>query len=273
MITNLLIIAGAVVLSAALRSYHHPAPHRLGMLLLFFGVPFLIGWLFFENVWTGLALASLWLLLPWIEILTRARRLRLPEERPLEACNPPNSEQFPDLRDLSEEIESAGFEEVEDVRWEHEGQRQFYRLFLQPQSGTEASICLIEQDQISFYYIAVTSRARGGSTYLTWNYPFSYGLRPPPTLHLHRAPSETPFQALLADHRLFLDRERVGLDAIEPTSPEKIRERMQADLRAQIRHNLDKGVLKKDRAGMIRYSARGLLFLWCQFLRDLVRFS
>jgi hypothetical protein len=30
-------------------------------------------------------------------------------------------------------------------------------------------------------------------------------------------------------------------------------------------------VLKRNDAGQVRYSWRGMFFIWCQFLRDLVR--
>jgi hypothetical protein len=44
-------------------------------------------------------------------------------------------------------------------------------------------------------------------------------------------------------------------------------------LRAQIAHNLAIGVLKMDAGGAVRYSWRGMMFIWLQFLRDLVRLS
>jgi hypothetical protein len=65
----------------------------------------------------------------------------------------------------------------------------------------------------------------------------------------------------------------VHLDDLAALEPESIQEEIQKDLRAQIAHNLASGVLRKDSAGAVRYSWRGLLFIWLQFLRDLVRFS
>ena len=53
----------------------------------------------------------------------------------------------------------------------------------------------------------------------------------------------------------------------------KIQEEIQKDLRAQVAHNIASGVLRKDALGAIRYSWRGLFFIWVQFLRDLVRLS
>ena len=43
------------------------------------------------------------------------------------------------------------------------------------------------------------------------------------------------------------------------------------DLRDQIAHNLEAGVLTQTPAGEIKYSWRGMIYLWCQFLLDLVR--
>ncbi|MGH8048540.1 MAG: hypothetical protein ACREKL_14970 [Chthoniobacterales bacterium] len=273
MTSDLLIVAAAVALSLALRTYRHPLLHRLGTFGLLFGVSFLVGWLLLESVWMGVFLAASWLLVPWLEILTRARRLRLPGDCALRRRTAPDDETFPNLRELTREVESADFEQVTDLGWDHDDQRQFYRVFYQPQSGTEAVICLVEQSGLAFFYLGITSRAKNGSTYLTWNYPFSYGLRLQPALRLNRSPGESDFQQMLANHRLFLDREHVGVDAILAQAPDSLGEQMESDMRRQIDHNLRCGVLKRDRTNTIRYSARGLLFLWFQFLRDLVRLS
>ena len=270
---DLLIIAAAVALSLALRSYHHPLLHRMGTFGLLFGVSFLIGWRFLGSIWMGAVLASTWLLVPWLEILTRARRLRLPADRELRHRAAPNAETFPNLRELTNEIEAADFDQIDDIGWDHDDHRQFFRVFYQPKSGTEAAICLVEQSGIAFYYLAITSRARDGSNYLTWNYPFSYGLQLDPALRLNRCSSETDFEEMLAEHRHFLDREHVGVDAILTQEPDALGTQMESDMRRQIDYNLRSGVLKRDGRNLIRYSARGLLFLWFQFLRDLVRLS
>ena len=58
-----------------------------------------------------------------------------------------------------------------------------------------------------------------------------------------------------------------------PLDPDAIQAEIQKDLRTQIAHNLAIGVLKQDAGGAVRYSWRGMLFIWLQFLRDLVRLS
>jgi hypothetical protein len=60
---------------------------------------------------------------------------------------------------------------------------------------------------------------------------------------------------------------------LDDLEPERIQDEIQKDLRAQIAHNLATGVLTQNAAGEVRYSWRGLFFIWMQFLRDLVRLS
>jgi hypothetical protein len=63
------------------------------------------------------------------------------------------------------------------------------------------------------------------------------------------------------------------VDDLENLDPERIQDEIQKDLQAQVAHNLASGVLKRDAEGAVRYSWRGLVFIWLQFLRDLVRLS
>jgi hypothetical protein len=272
MLSNVLIVAAVAVLSMALRTYQRPLIRRIGTLGVF-ATSFLAGWLIGGSWWMGVLFASSWLLLPWLEILTRIRKLRLPMERHLEAVAAPSRNDFPNLGELSEELEDAGFDQLDDYGWSTESQTHFYRFFYQEKSCTEAAVCLVEQDGLSFYYCSITSRTRSGAVYITWNYPFSYGLRLLPTLHLLRVEPSTPFAEILAEHRQFLDAHKVGLDDVEGQTEESIRTHIETDLKRQIVHNLDIGLLAKAGEDQIRYSARGMLFLWFQFLRDLVRLS
>ena len=52
---------------------------------------------------------------------------------------------------------------------------------------------------------------------------------------------------------------------------ERIQLEIENDLRDQIAHNIQKGVLKAASADEVKYSWRGMVYLWCQFLLDLVR--
>jgi hypothetical protein len=272
MLSNVLIVAGVAILSMALRSYRNRVVHRLGTIGIFV-TSFLAGWLIGGHVLIGAAFASSWLLLPWLEILTRVRKLRLPIRRRLEFRTPPAPAVFPNFGELTEEIEAEHFEHVEDVGWQHENQQQFYRVFYQAESGTESAICLIEQDAVAFSYVSVTTRRAGGGTFVTWDYPFSYGLKLAPSLKLHRVAAGGTFAQMLAEHRHFLDRNEVGIDAVQSQTSESLRARLEEDMHDQIVHNIDLGLLIRDGEDCIRYSVRGMVYLWVQFLRDLVRLS
>lgn len=270
MLSEVMLVAGAGVCSAALRSFRHPALFRAGT-FGFVLTSFLAGWLIGGSVWTGLAFASTWFLLPWLEILTRVRKLRLPLDRRLEACAPPPRATFPDFAELSDEMESGGFEHVEDAAWSHGDTRQFYRLFQSGDRAVSGAICLAEQSEFSFYYIALRSRAVDGRLLITWNYPFSYGLHQMPGTVLKRATGEKSIPDLIRMHRALLEQEGAG--GLRPMDEASLRSELQDDLRGQLDHNLACGILKKAGNSTICYTVRGMFFLWFQFLRDFVRFS
>lgn len=272
MISSILLVLGCGVLAAALRSFRQPVLFTLGTLGMV-ATSFLAGWILGGSLVLGTVFALSWFLLPWVEILTRVRKLRLPIDRQLEACTPPARSEFPDFSELSEEIESAGFEYCEDVRWQHEGIRQFYRFYYRAESRTAGTICLIEQGPIAFYYVAMSSRTADGQVFLTWNYPFSYGLHLPPKFSVNRASGDLSVSGLAAAHSAFLEKAAVGVEGLLPRTAENIRMDVQSELREQLDHNLNCGLLKRDGGEMIRYSARGMFFLWLEFLRDFVRIS
>lgn len=273
MLSSFLLVLGVAVMSMALRSFHHVVPQKLGALGVF-ATSFLAGYLFSGgNVFVGIFCASSWLLLPWLEILTRIRRLRLPLEKSLRHKTPPSADVFPDLHEITDEVEHEGFEHVEDTGWDWEDYQQFLRLFYKDEDRSQAAICLIDQHDMAFYYMSISSRSKDGTVWTTWNYPFSYSLKLVPQLKINRLRSDETFLQLYESHRVFLKQHRVAVAQLEELDPDRIQLEIQKDLRAQIAHNLAKGVLTQAGEGQIRYSWRGLFFIWCQFLRDLVRLS
>lgn len=270
MISELCIVAAAGVLSLALRSFHNQACFRIGT-LGFIATSFLAGWLLGGSLVLGAVFASTWFLLPWLEILTRARRLRLPLHRQLEKCPPPPSSQFPDFSSLSDQMEGLGFEYADDVDWCHDETRHFYRLFYNAEKRVSAAICLLEQDGFSFFYVTFTSRAVDGRVFMTWNYPFSYGMHLLPQTILNRVDEELSVEELALSHMGFLGNQ-TGLELIA-LDAEYLRIEVERDLRTQLEHNIARGILVRDKDQMIRYSVRGMFFLWGQFLREFVKFS
>jgi hypothetical protein len=272
MISNILTVLAAGVLSFAFRSIQHPVAFRVGTFGLVF-TSFLAGWLLGGSILLGVVFASTWFLLPWLEILTRVRRLRLPLHRPLEKSPPPPASRFPGFGELSEELEVIGFEYSDDVDWRHDGIRQFYRLLYNAERRTAASICLVEQGAFSFYYVTFSSRASDGRIFMTWNYPFTYGMHLLPNMVANRVDEDLSVDELASAHQAFLEKfEVAGADLTERQLHE-LRPEFEKDLRLQLEHNIARGILARDGQELIRYSVRGWFFLWGQFLREFVKFS
>jgi len=270
--SSLLLVLGVAVLSMALRSFRSVFLQKLGALGVL-ATSFLIGWLMTGYWIVGALCASSWLMLPWLEILTRVRKLTLPTEKKLRHKHPPNDEAFPALDGLTDEIEGEGFARVDDTGWDWQDYAQFFRLFYRETERTQAAICLIDQHDVAFYYLSLSSRGKDGRIWTTWNYPFSYSLKLAPQWRVNRVSADQSFLQLYENHRDFLRRNGVISEDLAPFEPDQLPVEIQNDLRAQIDHNVSVGVLTAAGEGAVRYSWRGLVFIWFQFLRDLVRFS
>ena len=270
--SDLLFIFAAVLLSMGLRSFSHPVLHKLGSFCIL-GASFLAGYLPTGHWQTGAIFAASWLMLPWLEILTRVRKARLPRVKPLRHQLPPPRDTFPNLAELTEEMEEEGFERVDDAGWDWGDHRQFFRLFYKPDERLQAAICLVDQSDIAFYYLSVSSRSKEGDTWTTWNYPFAYSMKFAPQFRTNRLRGDRTVLEILDSHRDFLTREGVAAEVLASANPEELHLGLQRDLECQIAHNVAQGLLLPAGGEMVRYSWRGMLFIWLQFLRDFVRFS
>lgn len=92
-----------------------------------------------------------------------------------------------------------------------------------------------------------------------------------PQFRINRQRPDQSFWQLYQSHREFLRHNRVETDAIDAMDEERIQSEIEHDLRDQIAHNIEKGVLKPTGSGDVKYSWRGMFYLWLQFLLDLVR--
>ena len=162
---------------------------------------------------------------------------------------------------------------MDDAGWDWEDYAQFFRLSYKPSERTQTAICLIDQNDVAFFYLSISSRAKDGTIWTTWNYPFSYSLKLVPQWRVNRQRGDQTFLQMYESHRQFLNENRVRMEDLAELDPDTIQHEIQKDLRAQITHNIAAGVLKQNAAGEIRYSWRGMVFIWLQFLRDLVRLS
>jgi hypothetical protein len=273
MMSNLLLVCGVAVLTWALRTCKNRTLHRAGTLGVFL-TSFLAGWLLGDSLLLGALFAASWLFLPWLEILTRVRKLRLPNRQIIEPEAPPSAHHFPGLHTLTQDIEESGFEHVEDAGWNFEDLHHFYRLFYHGETRTLASLCLISQEDLSYYYLSLSSVTPGRETrVVSWNFPFSYSMKIPPHWKVQRVDGDLSCADLLERHRKFLESLHLPTQALEVQSAEELLVGLEESAEEQIEHNYHVGVLTRDSENQYRYTARGMFFLWRQFLRDLIRLS
>lgn len=267
-----LIVVGLIVLGFGLRSARKLALRKLGAVTFvvagYFAFAFLTGcW------WCGVLLGILpWFCLPWIELLTRIRRMRLPMENRLRHRSPPDPGFFPKAPEAAAAMEDEGFEHVDDCGWEWSGMQQFFQLYWHPVARAEAAICLCEQESVAFAFVTVTSRDQRGRIWRTTNFPFSPTLKSPPEVHWnHVACEKVCFHQILSDHRAFLRRMGMNAETLRIPDPDEMEESIEAEMRQQIHHNLQAGIIRPCGEHHFAYSTRGLFFLWGQYVKDMVR--
>ena len=272
-VTTTLIILGIIALSFALRSFSNRFVRKLGALGIL-AATFLAFYLFTGSFAAGFSGLLLWFLLPWVELLTRIRRLRLPVGTSLERETPPGSLRFPELSLLTDEVETEGFEYVADTGWDWDGMHQFYRIFYRSESREQAAICLTEQEGVAWAAVSLTSRHPRGTTYRTTNLPFSSPMKMAPDVLLRQVPDCDTFDRLLAQHREWMEGLGFETAAFIEEDPETLAGLIEQETGRQIRHNLDAGLIQlAETAGTFRYSWRGLFFLYFQLVKDMVRMS
>ncbi|MGI8604412.1 MAG: hypothetical protein ACR2OZ_15665 [Verrucomicrobiales bacterium] len=267
-----LIVAGVLLAGWALRTYGHSAPRKVGALAFLFAT-YLAGWFLTGAHIVGVLAVAAWFFLPWLEILTRIRHLRLPLDKHLRSAFPPSSQRFPQLSSLTAAVEAENFESVEDTTFEWSGASQFMRLFYHRADKQQAAICLLEQGGIGVVWLSLSAKTPDERTWRTWNYPFSHTMKLAPDTTLNVVNNVDTFEDLMGAHRDFLDRQGLTADKLADQDPESFVDILQRETRRQVDHNLDQGLIELSGEGTFRYSWRGYLYLWRQFLRDMVRLS
>ena len=53
--------------------------------------------------------------------------------------------------------------------------------------------------------------------------------------------------------------------------PDEVLEQVEAEMRRQIDHNVDCGLITMTGDGHFKYSTKGLFFLWIQSVKDMIR--
>lgn len=267
-----LLTLGVAVAGFGFRSFDHAWLRKAGA-LCFLGASYGGALALTGSHLVGVVAVAVWFFLPWLEILMRIRHLRMPLDKTLRSAFPPSSDRFPQLREMTAEIEAAGFERVEDTSFDWDETRQFMRLFHHREDRVQAAISLLEQGSVALAWVSVSSRLPDGRTWTTWNYPFSHTMMLPPETRLNPVLDADSFEGLVAAHHGMLMSDGLQVEDLADTEPEAFSDLIQRETRRQVDHNLDQGLILLSGEGTFRYSFRGYLFLWRQFLRDMVRLS
>ena len=127
-----LIVIGLFVLAIGLRSSRKAVVRKLGA-LVFLGASFMAFYYLSGFWWLGVVGVAMWFFLPWVELLTRIRRMRLPMDNRLKQKELPDPSFFPNAVEAAGAMEEAGFEHVDDCGWDWGGMKQFFRLFWHPE--------------------------------------------------------------------------------------------------------------------------------------------
>lgn len=266
-----LLVVGLLVLAVALRSCRHFLCRKLGALTMLVA-SFCLVYFLTDSILGGLAGAAAWFFLPWIELLTRIRRLRLPLDNRLRYRVPPSDSFFPNAEEAVHAMGEVGFDHATDSGWEWAGMKQFFRIFWNPEERAVATVCLCEQEDVAFAFISITSRDGNGRVWRTTNFPFSPTLKCSPGITWNHVPCERNcFHQILKDHQQFLRKCSVKEDDLLVPDPAEAEREIETEMRSQIDHNLDRGIIRLTGDGHFRYSLRGLFFLWKQFIKDMVR--
>ncbi|MCP5533521.1 MAG: hypothetical protein H7A49_01280 [Akkermansiaceae bacterium] len=267
-----LIVVGLLVLAVGLRSSRKGLVRKLGA-LGFLAASYCLFYFLTGNAWEGLIGVAIWFFLPWIELLTRIRRMRLPVVNHLEHREVPNPSWFPNAVQAAAAMDEAGFEHVSDCGWDWDGMQQNFRLFWHPEERAVAAVCLCEQSDVAFAFITVTSTDAQGRIWRTTNFPFAPTLRCPPDVRWNHVPcSRNCFHQILRDHHKYLETRGIAADSLRIPDPDRIEETIETEMRRQVDHNLATGIITLTDDGSFRYTTRGLFFLWGQFVKDMVRF-
>lgn len=266
-----LTILGAFLIGIALRSCKTKAYRKLGAVayLILTGV---VAYLLSHSVIVAILSMAAWFLFPLVQVLWKMKPLRLPLNNKLQHRFPPNEDMFPNADAMIEALEEAGFEHAGNSGWDWACSSQSYQFFWHPEERSVAAVCFCKQEKITFSFLTITSRDKSGTLWRTTNYPFAQLLKESPNVWQNNIPCSTRcINRILAAHHYFISLHGASHDDLIIPDPDLIDQDVEQDMRRQIDHNIDARIIELTGDGHFKYSIRGLLFLWKQSIKDIIR--
>ncbi len=266
-----LIVLGILLIAVALRTARRAWVRKLGA-LTFLVASYMLFYFLTNAWWGGVIGVILWFFLPWVELLTRIKRMKLPMDNRLRHRATPNPAFFPNAQETLETMEREGYQHAADCGWEWSGMKQHYRLFFHPESKAIATLCLCEQADVVFSFVSITSLACDGEVLRTTNYPFAPTLKYPRKFLWNHVPcSRHCFRQILQSHQEHLNKFRMDGSSLQLIDPDHLEDMIEEEMQEMIEHNLDHGIIEFAGDGYFCYSTKGLFYLWGQFIKDMVR--
>lgn len=268
-----LTILGVILIGMALRSCRRRIVRKLGALVYLIASGLTVFFIT-ENIALSIASAFGWFLLPWLELATRVRKLRMPLHNKLSEKSTPRLQHFPEAEVNINELQNLEFDHISDYAWDWAGSQQHYSFYWNPEERIVVIVSLCKQSNIAFSYITISSRDSSGQIYRTSNFPFSPTLKNAPNVAMNQiACCHCSLEESLACHKKFIHKKGGALDQLVVSDPEMLNLEVEDDMRMQIEHNLKNGIITPTDGGKFRYSFRGLCYLWKQFIKDMIRLS
>jgi hypothetical protein len=266
-----LFIIGILLFAWACRTFQNRWLAKLGSVAVL-GASYLAGyWVLGDSHLGGATAVGLWIVFPWVEILGHVRKLRFPIKSEVKHRFPPPRDVFPDLDEITTEVEAAGFERADDAGWKWEETDHFIRIFYNAEKRLQATISIAQQGDFVFSHANLTTRTTEGRMLVTTNYPFSFTMKLVPQQVMNRCDDVDSFEQMVTSHMAFLERNGVLADQVKEQDPDSLHAAIESDLADQVNHNLSSGVIVRADDGHFRYSWRGCFFLWIQVVKDMIR--
>jgi hypothetical protein len=265
-----LYLAALVMFAVGCRTFESRWIQKAGWVALLVASYLLGFWLTGSHA-AGTVGVLVWFLLPAMEIAGRVRKLRFPLRQEVKGRFPPSRELFPELGELTEDLEACGYEVIEDAGWVRKDADHFVRMLYHTEKRTQATITMDLQGEASVSYVSLTTRLVDGRSFTTTSFPFAPTMKFPPRHEVNRCPFAESVEELDAEHLGFLERKTgAGVEVLE-LDTEQLAKLMEEEMVLQIDHNIEWGLIEKTGEGEFRYSWRGCLFLWLQLVKEMVR--
>ena len=64
---------------------------------------------------------------------------------------------------------------------------------------------------------------------------------------------------------------KINQNDLQIPDPDQLENNIESEMQQQVVHNIKSGIIQLTGDGNFQYSKRGLLFLWYQFIKDMIR--